>query len=80
MVLRRSAVVLGAIVFGSLLVAPGVAHAAHVGCGQVITTNTTLDSNVGPCPGNGIINRAEIVNHNLNWYSLIGVDSSSNVQ
>jgi parallel beta-helix repeat protein len=76
MALRRSAVVFGAIVFGSLLVAPGVAHAAHVGCGQVITTNTTLDSNVGPCPGNGIIIRAENVTLDLNGYSVLGAAPS----
>jgi hypothetical protein len=29
------------------------ASAAHVSCGDVITINTTLDSDVGPCPGVG---------------------------
>lgn len=72
MAIRRSAVVFGAILFGSLLLAPGAAHAAHVGCGQVITTNTTLDSDVGPCPGHGILIRAENVTLDLNGHSVIG--------
>ncbi len=33
----------------------GPAAAAHVSCGDVITQDTTLDSDLGPCPGHGLI-------------------------
>lgn len=70
--LRRSAVMFAAILVFGLLAAPGVAYAAHAGCGQVITTNTTLDGNVGPCPGDGIIIGADNVTLDLNGYTVLG--------
>ncbi len=45
-------VALVAFLLGTVLV--GTAQAAHVTCGQTITQSTTLDSDVGPCPGTGI--------------------------
>ncbi len=41
------------LLIGTLLV--GTAGAAHVGCGATILQSVTLDSDVGPCTGNGII-------------------------
>ncbi|PZS16726.1 MAG: hypothetical protein DLM54_10775 [Acidimicrobiales bacterium] len=38
-----------------LVLSAGPAAAAHVGCGAVITQNTTLDSDVGPCTGDGLV-------------------------
>ncbi|MCA1683757.1 MAG: right-handed parallel beta-helix repeat-containing protein, partial [Actinobacteria bacterium] len=31
------------------------AEAAHIGCGTVITQSTTLHSDIGPCPGDGLV-------------------------
>lgn len=50
----------------------GTAAAATVTCGQVITTNTTLSNDVGPCPGNGIIIAADNVTLDLNGHTVTG--------
>ena len=50
----------------------GVAGAAPVTCGQVITQNTVLDSDVGPCPNNGIIVGADNITLNLNGKRVFG--------
>lgn len=44
----------------------GTSQAAHVACGSVITANTTLDSDVGPCPGDGLVVTAPSITLNLN--------------
>ncbi len=49
------------------------ASAAHVGCGMTITTNTTLDSDVGPCSGEGIIVGADNITLDLNGHRVFGV-------
>src|ERR671915_2326466 len=50
----------------------GTASAAHVGCGQTITQNTVLDSNVGPCSGDGIIIGANNITLDLNGFTVSG--------
>ncbi len=50
----------------------GTASAAHVGCGTVITQSTTLDSDVGPCPSNGIIVGADNIVLDLNGHRVFG--------
>ena len=37
-----------------LAIAPGTALATHVGCGAVVTQDTTLDSDLVDCPANGV--------------------------
>ncbi len=49
------------------------AQAGIVRCGEVITQDTTLDSDVGPCPGLGIIIGASNVVLDLNGHTLIGI-------
>lgn len=56
----------------SLFFAAGPATASHVTCGQVITTNTTLDSDVGPCPNNGIIVGRNDITLNLGGHRVFG--------
>lgn len=47
-------------------------NAAHVNCGDVITSDLTLDSDIGPCPRNGlVVNNSNIV-LDLNEHSLTG--------
>ncbi|HVL99787.1 MAG TPA: hypothetical protein VM324_10900, partial [Egibacteraceae bacterium] len=56
-----------------LVVLPAVPAAAnHVQCGDVITQNVTLDANLGPCPGHGLIIGANNVTVNLNGFAIIG--------
>lgn len=54
----------------------GPAGASHVTCGQTITTSTTLDSDVGPCPNNGIIVGANNITLNLNGFRVFGTPNT----
>jgi len=59
---------LAAIAFG-----PGAsAQAAHVQCGDVITQDTTLDSDLIDCPGDGIVIGASGITLNLNSHLIDG--------
>ena len=73
--LRRlaPAAVLVPALLGTVLV--GTASAAHVSCGQTITQNTVLDSNVGPCPDNGIIIGANNITLDLNGHAVFGTSA-----
>ncbi len=66
---------LGALFVVSVTAPVGVTHAAHVGCGQVITADTVLDADIGPCPGDGIIVEADNVTLDLNGHSVLGTTS-----
>jgi parallel beta-helix repeat protein len=55
--------------------APGSALATHVGCGDTITTDTKLDSDVGPCPGDGIVIGANNITLDLGGHVMSGDDS-----
>ncbi len=69
---RTAALAASLAVLGTLaLVSP--AHAGHVSCGQVITRSTTLDSDLGPCPNNGIIIGADHITLDLNGRRVFGV-------
>ena len=46
------------------------AHANHVDCGDEITSNTTLDSDVGPCSGHGLVVTTDNVTLNLNGHRV----------
>ena len=47
--------VLGWCLLGTLIAWAQPAFAAHVGCGDVITEDATLDSNLVDCPGDGVV-------------------------
>jgi len=55
----------------------GVAEAAKsvVNCGDVITHNTTLGNDVGPCPKDGVIIGADNVTLNLAGHKIFGTTS-----
>ena len=55
-----------------LMTTQGVARAAHVACGEVVTTSVTLDGNLGPCPGFGLRVQASDVTIDLNGYRIFG--------
>ncbi len=56
-----------------LALAPvGPAQAAHVGCGAVITSNTVLDSDIGPCQSGALRITASNITLNLNGHRVFG--------
>jgi parallel beta-helix repeat protein len=64
------------LVTGITLVNPAQSWAAPaqpVTCGSTITQNTTLATDVGPCPGDGIIIAANHVQLNLNGHRVFGL-------
>jgi large repetitive protein len=48
------------------------ATASNVSCGEVITTDTTLDGDLVDCPGNGIVIAADGVTLDLNGHTIDG--------
>jgi hypothetical protein len=49
------AMVLALVVAGCTVLGSGQALASHVSCGDTITTDTTLDSDLVNCPNNGTV-------------------------
>ena len=54
---------------------PGQAVAEHVQCGDVITEDTTLDSDLIDCPGDGLVIGAPGVRLELDGHTIDGNDS-----
>lgn len=52
----------------------GTAGAAHVQCGDEITQSITLDSDLGPCPGAGLIVKASGITIDLNGHRIVGTN------
>ena len=55
-----------------LAVGAGPAFASHVSCGDTITADTTLDSDLVNCPNNGIVIGADGVTLDLNGHTIDG--------
>ena len=53
------------------------ASAAHVQCGDVITQNTTLDSDLLDCPANGVVIGADFITLDLAGHTIDGVGSNA---
>ena len=51
---------------------PAIALASHVSCGDTITTDTTLDSDLVNCPNNGIVIGADGITLDLNGRTIDG--------
>ncbi len=71
--IRRVVVVGSAVVAG--LVGPGMAAGpafAKTGCGAVIKADTTLKTDVGPCPGVGLVVAASNVRVDLGGHRVFG--------
>lgn len=68
-----SSTTLALVLFGTALT--GSARAANVSCGQVLTTSTVLDGDVGPCASDGVIMGADNITLNLNGHRIYGVPS-----
>jgi parallel beta-helix repeat protein len=68
---------IGAVIFalaavGAMLLGGGRASASHVGCGDIITADTTLDSDLLNCPNNGIVIGADGITLDLNGHVIDG--------
>ena len=57
------------------LASPAAMRSGRLSCGDVITKNTTLTANIGPCAGNGIIIGADNITLNLNGHTVAGTGS-----
>src|SRR5436190_19773212 len=66
------AVILALAVAGVIAFRGGTAHAANVGCGDTITTDTTLHKDLINCPNNGILIGADNVTLDLNGHLVDG--------
>jgi parallel beta-helix repeat protein len=60
-------------------VAPGPALAAHVGCGAVVTQDTTLDSDLMDCPANGVLIAGSGVTLDLAGHTIDGTGGAFGV-
>ena len=60
------------IVGGCLGLGAGAASASHVSCGDTITADTTLDSDLVDCPDNGIVIGADGITLDLNGHTIDG--------
>ena len=64
--------ILALVVAGFTVLGGGQALASHVGCGDTITTDTTLDSDLVNCPNNGIVIGADDITLDLNGHTIDG--------
>jgi large repetitive protein len=64
--------VLALVVAGVTVLGSGQALASHVSCGDTITTDTTLDSDLVNCPNNGIVIGADNITLDLNGHTIDG--------
>jgi large repetitive protein len=72
-IVRRVSLALTALAMASSLAfGAGQASASQVGCGDTITTDTKLDSNLTNCHNNGIVIGANGVTLNLNGHRIDG--------
>lgn len=55
-----------------LLIGGGSAFATHVTCGETITQDTTLDSDLLNCPADGLIIGADNITLDLNGHTILG--------
>jgi parallel beta-helix repeat protein len=72
---RRVALLVGAITLALGLV-PVAADATHVRCGDVVTQDTTLDSDLVDCPGNGVVIGASGITVDLGGHTVDGTPES----
>jgi parallel beta-helix repeat protein len=70
---RRSGKTFLALAVAVILAVPGgEATASHVSCGDTITADTTLDSDLVDCPNNGIVIGADDITLDLNGHMIDG--------
>jgi parallel beta-helix repeat protein len=57
---------------GAMALGGGPSSASHVSCGDMITADTTLDSDLTGCPSNGIVIGADDITLDLNGHTIAG--------
>jgi parallel beta-helix repeat protein len=62
-----------------VLVLPASVSAAEPGCGATITKSTTLHSNIGPCPGDGLVIGQDGITLNCAGHTISGEGSNVGV-
>lgn len=55
-----------------IVISAGPAAASHLGCGSVVSASTTLDTNIGPCTGDGLILRGSGIVLDLGGHTVTG--------
>ena len=70
--LHRLVAVFACTVAAALVLSSGRAWANHVSCGDTITTDTTLDSDLANCPSNGIVIGADGITLDLAGHRIDG--------
>ncbi|CAN5192883.1 hypothetical protein BH18ACT4_BH18ACT4_05060 [soil metagenome] len=77
---RRTVAVAGSVVVGLVGVPAldGVASAVPIECGSIITQDTVLTEDVGPCAGDGLVIVANNVTLDLAGYQVFGTDDQGN--
>jgi Right handed beta helix region len=70
--MRTPLVVLMLAIGGFFALGAGQASASHVSCGDTITADTTLDSDLVDCPSNGIVIGADGIIVDLNGHTIDG--------
>jgi parallel beta-helix repeat protein len=73
--LKTAIVAVGSWAF--LALGADAALAQHVHCGQLLYSDTTLDSDLTDCPGNGVVIRADNITLDLNGHTIDGPDDPS---
>jgi parallel beta-helix repeat protein len=71
---------LAVMVMALFAVTAAPAYASHVGCGSLITTDTTLDGDVGPCVGDGLVVAADGVTLDLGGHTVSGAGTGAGVR
>ena len=61
-----------AAIASAMALSAGQAEASHVSCGDTITADTTLDSDLVNCPNNGIVIGADDITLDLNGHRIDG--------
>ena len=76
---RRTVAVVGAgaLALTSMVVLGRPAAANHIACGTVVTSSITLDGNIGPCTGDGLVVQGNGFTVNLNGFSIIGSNTTN---
>jgi parallel beta-helix repeat protein len=76
----RRGVILAVAVSGLIAPSGDQALASPVTCGQTITTDTTLDSDLTNCPGDGLVIAANDLTLNLNGHRISGTGSGVGIR
>jgi parallel beta-helix repeat protein len=74
---RPLRIVMLAVLAVGLLVGVSSASANHVHCGEVITQDTTLDSDLVDCPGDGVVIGADGVSFDLGGHTIDGIGAGA---